>query len=668
MVYTVPGTHHIRLKDSTAYTAMAMTPDETAFLIKPYSYRRSNAPQFGARFSSGDPDYNSLTFWQHWAQNCWIGGLGQDNWQDDSMFDEAVGVDTSLHDRVQLSRDLTQGDASWLVDNKKNDREFKVYNEELYAMQINHLPSQADPDANGKLYKYVQGSDTWALEETFTGEYCRSIQVFHGELIVATDVSLHRFDGTTWNTVAFPVGQAGAVYAMESYRERLYVAFGVASPAVAHIWRLKTDWTWDGTTHFFESVGLGAFVTSLKVHLGYLYMMTEYASVLRSDGNNTFEIWNFGAEARAGALESYDGRLYITVTEPDGTDVTSQFVIYALSGAAMTELHRWGKVGRYGTAGIQMALHDRRMYYSGSDLLGMQPGFGITAYDSAEDAHSLFAVNSDQTTYPDVGNGNYYTVSSIVFFGGRLWISTRGYGIFRTPVSFRDYILSRSQATYDLTGTADTNGGWLISSGYDAGTPGVNKMWRRIRLETQLPSGGTTVEIDYSLDDGTTWVNAPLTASQTLGTAVVLDAYLDNIFGRRIKYRVRLQTTSEDETPVVRGIIFSYILMPDPQWQWEFIIPVADVWDLLDGSTADQQVDTERMLDYLRSLHRNQRLYDFTDINGDVWRVLPYQYSENVAHGDQGTEGDVRIVLLEAMEGDGLGSNPEGGPGEGPDQ
>ena len=35
------------------------------YLLKPASYQKRVAPQFGARFTTGDPDYNNLSFWQH---------------------------------------------------------------------------------------------------------------------------------------------------------------------------------------------------------------------------------------------------------------------------------------------------------------------------------------------------------------------------------------------------------------------------------------------------------------------------------------------------------------------------------------------------------------------------------------------------------------------------
>jgi PKD repeat protein len=666
--YTAPGSYTVSLtvtrsvysdvETKVAYVVVAAQQyharlDALSILIKPYTYHRRAAPQFGARFATGDPDYNSLTFWQHWAQTCWIGGMGQETWQDDSMYDEAVGVDTSLHDRVSLSRDLTQNGATWELDGKSNEREFVVFEDRLYCLQHNRGVGQYDPDADAKIYRYVQASDTWELFKTFTGVVARRIYAWNGSLLVGTTADfIHRWDGTTWTTIALPAGETGTAYGMCAYRDRLYVGFGRATSGTktSKIWRLKSDWTWDGSTPFFENPGEGGFVGRMEVHLGYLYMLTNYASVLRTDGNNTFEIWNFGTDARGAGIISYDGRLFISTMHPDGTDVFSQGGLYVLSGSAMTQLKVWGKVGRYTYPGMTMALHDGRLYYAASDLFGMQPGFGIAVYDAAEDAHSIFAANSDTTTYPDVeGDGTDYNVGSVAFFGGRLWMSCRRQGVFKTSVSFRDYILSRSQATYDLSGTAETNGGWLVSSTFDGGNA-IRKMWRRIRVEAQIPSADTSIEVDYSLDDGTTWVSTTLALAESHGTEKVYDVMLTDIYARRFKYRVRLATVDADETPVLRSVVVSYMMMPDPQWLWEFVVPVAERQHLLDDTTIDQ--DPEAILEAFRAMYRDQQIVQFTDIEGSVWEVLVYGYDEAVPQTIRDIEGEVRFTLLEALEGD----------------
>lgn len=89
----VGTTHHVKINGQF-------------YLVRPGTYRKMPGPMFGARFTTGDPDYNNLSMWQHWAQTCWVGGFGATTWQDDAMFDEGVGIDASQHEVMVLARDL----------------------------------------------------------------------------------------------------------------------------------------------------------------------------------------------------------------------------------------------------------------------------------------------------------------------------------------------------------------------------------------------------------------------------------------------------------------------------------------------------------------------------------------------------------------------------------
>lgn len=616
-------------------------------ILRPGSYRRRAAPMFGARFTSGDPDWNTLTFWQHWAQSCWIGGLGQELWRDDSMFDEAVGVDTSLHDRMQLSRGLVQPDASWLVQSAafRWGRFFCEFGNDLYCMLMNQETGYGPyPNADGYLYKYTVVTDLWTLVKTFTASYVRSIFSWGGRLLVGTSGSvIHTFDGTTWVDINVPAADVSTIYSMASYRDRLYCGFGSGK-----IWRLKSDWTWDGTTFFYENPGLGGYVTSMEVHLGFLYMITSFGTILRTDGNNTFDLWDFPAGTRGGGLRSYDGKLFVSVTEGDGTDTASQGVLYQFTGSAVTELHRWGRLGQNGGLG-HLAVHDRRMYYGASSLLGMQDGFGIAVYDSVEDAHSIFACNSSGS-YPDILDGYGWIVDDIIDFKGRLFCSVRGYGIFRTPVTFRDYMFERSEAQYDVTGAAlEYPGGWLTSSNFDAGTPGVDKLWQSIRVDAELPSTSTSIYVDYSIDDGRVWVSGFGVAGVSGVLNPPIRFFLTDLVSRRFKWRVRLVSTDEDYTPVVHAVIVSYLPLIDPNWQWQFTAVVSDTMELVDGTLM--AVNTLTKLAALRSLWRDQRVIDFTDIDGSSsLSVFVMDYDERVIHPEQPTEAEVSVVLIESEE------------------
>ena len=183
------------------------------------------------------------------------------------------------------------------------------------------------------------------------------------------------------------------------------------------------------------------------------------------------------------SLRSYDGKLFVGTFEYTEADGTGFGVLYQFTGAAVTELKRWGRVGRATTIG-QMTLYGRRLYYGASGLFGVRPGFGIACYDSVEDGHSIFAINDDVTTNPDTsGIGTSWCVDDVVVFGGKMFCYVRGYGAFFTEDSFKDVEQNRAQFT------TSTLGGTITSSLYDGGTPGLQKMWRRVSVWATPPGG-----------------------------------------------------------------------------------------------------------------------------------------------------------------------------------
>jgi hypothetical protein len=133
---------------------------------------------------------------------------------------------------------------------------------------------------------------------------------------------------------------------------------------------------------------------------------------------------------------------------------------------------------------------------------------------------------------------------------------------------------------------------------------------------------------------------------------------LENIRSNRIKYRLRLSTSNSAESPVVRGVILSYLPLPEPNWMWEMVVVASRKQQLLDKSVAT--VDAPALMAYLENLYRTQSLVQFTELNGSVWTtsgkgVLVYDFQLVPAiTGDPSSEyaleGDARIVLLEAVE------------------
>jgi hypothetical protein len=247
-------------------------------------------------------------------------------------------------------------------------------------------------------------------------------------------------------------------------------------------------------------------------------------------------------------------------------------------------------------------------------------------------------------------------VDDVFVFGGYLFVSVRGWGLFRTALRFRDIALQ--EATFDLTGNGPDNlppnGGFLTSSDYDAGTPGLDKLWRLVRVTCELPDDGATVGIEYSLDGGTTYVALPTITKTGPAVRYTSTLPLQNVHGTRLKYRLSMRSSTLASTPKVRGVAWNYLPMPEPNWAWDMSVVITRQNELLDGSI--EQPDTNDTFTYLQTLFRDGNLIEYTDIDGRQWAVdgpgvlmLKYQEDLRFLNADV-REGEVRLTLLEAVE------------------
>lgn len=620
-------------------------------LVMPNSYQKRAAPTFGARFATGDPDYQNLSMWQHWVQHCWVGGQGQDDWDDDAMFDTSVGVDSTNHEVLLLARDLGRGTSGWTVGGDVDrERRLFAYGGWLYAINVSGVDDTT-------IYRYTSSTDTWAAWVIITGRTSGAVEAFDSDLYVGTSSSsLKKYDGGAWTNISKPGSLTDTPKAMRNFRERLYVGFG------RHLWRLKADDTWDGSTEFFDGQGIDEYV-SMEYNLGFLYLLSKNGHIVRTDGNTAFDMFQFDGQVRGVGLKSYDGKLFATTFEWGNDEALGEGVIYQVSGSAVTELKRWGRIGRATTPGRPIVA-GRKMFYGASDLFGnstLKPGFGVAVYDAGEDAHSIWASNRDAVSYPDAGGlGKRYQVDDLIYFGGQIVCSTRGHGLFRTTMKFRD--VSRYTATFDTTAagaaSGSDNAGWITSSDYDAGTPGLRKLWRKLVLHVDLPTADTSVRVSYSLDGGENWVYMGTATKTTAATRYIKSFFLQNIEGARFKYKLQLDTTDSTRSPAVRGVVVSYLPQPEPNWLWSFTAVIAEDIITLDGDEATQDVDAVR--EYLENAFRAQDLVYFRDIDGVQWTntgapgVLIRDIVTSIPYvgpaSDGPLEGTIQLQLIEAVE------------------
>jgi hypothetical protein len=640
MVDAVGTTHHVRLGGSY-------------LLIHPNSYIKRAAPTFGARFSGGDPGYDNLAFWQHWGQSCWIGGMGERDWEDDSMYDVGIGVDTSNHDLVTLARGLTPGGTNSDLDGEQTRRIFLTFQDHLYALKVGGI-------APARLHRYNEADDSWELRKTWDDLTARSMANFSSDFYVGTSGRrIRKFDAGKWSTVSKPKGRNEIPFVMAPYRQRLYCGFG------RFLYRLKPNDKWDGNAVFFDGKGIDIYA-SAAYHQGFLYLLSRNGHVIRTDGNQTFDLFQFDGHTIGLALKSYDGKLFVTTQEWYDDEDVGELALYQFSGAAVTELRRWGRSGMACGTGA-MTVVARRLFYGASSLLGVDEnggGFGLAVYDAREDAHSLFAVQRDEVLYPPGVDTKAHIVDDVVYWGDRLFVSVRGHGIFRVKYSHRD--LEREIAEFDTSYPVGVpagvpEGGSLTSSEFDGGTPGLDKLWRKIQLTVDLLDAGSSVVVEYSTDAGKTWVVAGTATKDTSSTRYVRDFFLPNVRAPRFKYRLQLRSDTSLASPIVRSVIVAFVPVPEPNWVWQFTGVLSDTVQLLDGTTRTQ--DPEAIKAALETAFRDQQLVYFQDVNGDEWTLsgetempgvlmtdLVFSAPVITHNSDGSVEYTVQVSLLEAVE------------------
>lgn len=624
--------------------------------LKPGSYSKRPAPTFGARFATGDPSYNNLSFWQHWGQKCFVGGMGAELFADDAMYDEGVGLTTTSHEQVVLGRDLRRGTgAGWALDSASNNnaRKFFIYNNKLYCVTLPALGTAS------KLYKYTGSTDAWTDVGISATTTVRSVTAFAGRMYFGTEWTGVRnvwyASGTlaTWTQVpSIPVSATGTAWAMRAFQKKLYVAFGT------NVWRLKSNNTWDGSTVFYDADmnSESNRIVSMETHLGFLYMLSLNGHIHRTDGMSTFDIWSWEGETLGVALRSFDGRLFVSTYEysdADGSWTDAGFsVLYQMTGSAVTELKRWGDE-TVNTIISNLYVHDRKLFYAASNLLnvGDASGFGVAVYDPVEDAHSIFASNRDSGSFPSGGGKrNKLRVDDVIYFAGKVWVTVAGYGVFNVRYTHRDY--KRLTTDWD-TSTAGAqlgprNGGWMTTSTYDAGTPGLDKLWRKVVVDYALPHSSTGIVVEYSLDEGETWTTAHTLSTGSSVKRRQTSVWLDNVRSTSLKLRITLRSTNSTYTPFLYGFVVSYLPMPEPNWLWTFTAVVSQTNVLMNGNT--ETVSTEALFANLASAYRNRVLVNFVDLNDQQWAVLLHDFAMHVFDYTRPYEGEVTVTLIEASE------------------
>ena len=115
-----------------------------------------------------------------------------------------------------------------------------------------------------------------------------------------------------------------------------------------------------------------------------------------------------------------------------------------------------------------------------------------------------------------------------------------------------------TDATFKNTHEAVLETGWITGSEQDA-----IKIFSSVKLFLENTTSNRKIEWDYKTNDNTTW-----TPVSTAFTSPPVQEVSLNISARRIKFRFRLQSNDNTQTPIIRGMIVSATTRPETRYTY----------------------------------------------------------------------------------------------------
>jgi len=137
--------------------------------------------------------------------------------------------------------------------------------------------------------------------------------------------------------------------------------------------------------------------------------------------------------------------------------------------------------------------------------------------------------------------------------------------------------------TFRHTQEAVLETGWLYGTETDA-----VKIFHSIKAFFENATSARNIEVDYKTDDNTTWV----AASSSFTTPPVQEIVL-NVSAKRIKFRFRLQTNNNTETPLLKQIFISATSRPETRWTYSMTCVLDDFPIDLQGNQDTSLTATE---------------------------------------------------------------------------
>jgi hypothetical protein len=143
-----------------------------------------------------------------------------------------------------------------------------------------------------------------------------------------------------------------------------------------------------------------------------------------------------------------------------------------------------------------------------------------------------------------------------------------------------------SSSTYVHEGAVEF--GYMYASLFD-----ITKLYNSVKLFGEKMSAGTVfVEADYKLDNDATWT--PVDGEFDTSPKTEIPITDDGISGSRIRIRLRLMTTSNTSTPIIKTAVVECVSKVPPKYSYSFTFRNGDNEKNLSGEPEDIKLGMDR--------------------------------------------------------------------------
>ena len=556
------------------------------FFINEGSYRREIAPTTIPKFATGDLSYSDLTAWQFWAQSDWSGGFDQKFIIENNMYYNAQGIDS-----IERNGEIKMAvGASAINDGVVSSKImcFKNLSSTLYA-GVSGKGGFANPSA--LLVCYNPTSNIWDKVRYYNALNFVDLKSYRGRLFG----SLYSYSADFIRCSAgFSTAMTENINSnFEEFNDRLYYG------EINHLKYIDSTFTRNQDIDFGDLF----WPYSLKYYNGKLYILgiktgkNIELNLKCYDGNTIYDVYSFtetiglmNSVTGFGrfAMEEHEGNLYITLCFTSGKNPR----IYKFDGINI------------------------KLIYS-EELYSVNLGYPHEIKSVAEklliafsSAYPIFSLRDDKLNpyYTPQLNGlnkNIYT-----FYG--FYLSEIGKTrIFLAPKSpstgYRSAYISLENKSYHTTSGVN----FLESSIIDFDLFNVDKFFGGFTVYHQPLTSGCSITLKIKIDNASSWTTI---GTNNVANSVSFDCQLlTNNIGKKIQYRIELDTTVSTATPIVEDIVIRYILNPVIKKKWTMDLLIASNIPEYNRKMSAKDIDKNLWGTLQKGVIK------FTDIDGTVY-------------------------------------------------